>query len=181
MDVRAVVMTILLVGYAPSIVLCGMALLSYSFLLRFSYRIRLMAPIALTATAFGSVVVIAYVIKGFANEPFHPIVLIAGLVLQVLHFIPMVLAVLTPIPFIEKFTTVKQRYVIAIAYSLTVLPIVLAYKFLGLFTGEDVMRLLPKGYYFDLADLYLTVLLPAIPFYVGALLLKVLSLNRSNP
>ncbi len=99
MDVRAVVMTILLVGYAPSIVLCGMALLSYSFLLRFSYRIRLMAPIALTATAFGSVVVIAYVIKGFANEPFHPIVLIAGLVLQVLHFIPMVLAVLTPIPY----------------------------------------------------------------------------------
>ena len=154
--------------------LCGFALVIYSFLLRFSYGTRLIAPIALTAFTFGSIVILIYGIKGFVeltNAPFHPLILVAGMLLHFLKGLPMVLAILTPIPFIEKFTTVKQRYAIAVAYSLTILPIILAYKSLGLFTGEDWMRLLPEGFYFDIADLYLITLLPSIPFYAGAILL----------
>ena len=172
MDVTTLIV-IALTGYAPSIVLCGFALVIYSFLLRFSYRVRLIAPIALTALTFGSIIILAYGIKGFVeltNAPFHSLVLVMAILLHFLKGLPMVLAVLTPIPFIEKFTTVKQRYAITVAYSLTILPFVLAYKFLGLFTGEDWMRLLPEGFYFDIADLYLIILLPSVPFYVGSIL-----------
>ena len=124
MDVTALIV-IALTGYAPSIVLCGFALVIYSFLLRFSYRTRLIIPIALTAFTFGLIVILIYGIKGFVeltNAPFHPLILVAGMLLHFLKGLPMVLAVLTPIPFIEKFTTFKQRYAIVIAYSLTILP-----------------------------------------------------------
>jgi len=173
MDIIALIV-VALMGYIQSIVLCGFALVIYSFLLRFSYRTRLITPIALTALTFGSIVIIIYGIKGFVeltNAPFHPLILVAGMLLHFLKGLPMILAVLTPIPFIEKFTTVKQRYAIVVAYSLTILPVVLAYKSLGLFTGGDWMRLLPEGFYFDIADLYLITLLPSVPFYVGAIIL----------
>ena len=170
MDIIALTISVTLTGYVPSIVLCGFVLVIYSFLLRFSYGIRLIAPIALTAFTFGLVAILIYCIK-LTNAPFHPLVLVAGGLLHFLKGLPMVLAVLTPIPFMEKFTTVKQRYAIVIAYSLTILPIILAYKFLGLFTGDDWMRLLPEGFYFDITDLYLIVLLPSIPFYAGAVFL----------